>query len=202
MEPYTGQIQAFGFNFAPRGWSTCAGQILGIAQNTALFSLLGTNYGGNGQNTFGLPDLRGRSAISYGQGPGLSIYNIGQMSGTESTTLTVNNMPSHNHTAVATATTGTVQITATLQANSAVGSNALPAAGNYLAGVSGKTSFYATSAGTTVDLAGVTATGTVTGGTPTVTVANNGGSQPMSILSPSLALNFCIALVGIFPSRN
>lgn len=202
MEPYIGQIQAFGFNFPPRGWSTCAGQQLSIAQNSALFSLLGTVYGGNGQTTFALPDLRGRSAISYGQGPGLSLYDIGEASGTESTTLTLNNMPSHNHTAVASATTGTVQITATLQANSAVGSNALPAAGNYLAGLAGKAGFYATSAGTTVDLAGVTATGTVSGGAPAVTVANNGGSQPMSILSPYLALNFCIALTGVFPSRN
>lgn len=202
MEPFLGQIQAFGFNFPPRGWSTCAAQQLSIAQNSALFSLLGTIYGGNGQTTFGLPDLRGRSTIGQGHGPGLSPYDIGQMSGTESTTLTLNNMPIHNHGAVATPTTGTVQITATLQANSAVGSNALPAAGNYLAGLSGKTGFYATSAGTTVDLAGVTATGTVTGGTPTITVANNGGSQPMSILSPYLALNFCIALTGVFPSRN
>jgi len=202
MEPFTGQIQAFGFNFAPRGWSTCAGQILGISQNTALFSLLGTVYGGNGQNTFGLPDLRGRSAISYGQGPGLSNYAIGQVSGHESTTLTTVNMPLHTHPATATAVTGTVEITAALKANSAVGSNALPAAGNYLAGLSGKTGFYATSAGTTVDLGGVTATGTVSGGAPTVTVAAAGGSQPFSNLSPCLALNFCIALSGIFPSRN
>jgi microcystin-dependent protein len=124
------------------------------------------------------------------------------MSGHESITLTTVNMPIHNHTAVATPAASNVQITATLQANSAAGSNALPAAGNYLAGLAGKTGFYATSAGTTVDLAGVTATGTVTGGAPTVTVANAGGSQPFSILSPFLTLNFCIAVQGIFPSRN
>lgn len=202
MEPYIGQIQAFGFNFPPRGWSTCSGQLVGISQNTALFSLLGTVYGGNGQSTFGLPDLRGRSTIGQGQGPGLSPYDVGQMSGTESTTLTLNNMPIHNHLAEATPAASTVQITATLQANSAAGTNALPAAGNYLAGLTGKTGFYATSAGTTVDLAGVTATGTVSGGAPTITVGAAGGSMPFSILSPYLALNFCIALTGIFPSRN
>ena len=202
MEPYMGQVQAFGFNFAPRGWSTCSGQLIAISQNSALFSLLGTSYGGNGQTTFGLPDLRGRSAISFGQGPGLSPYEIGQASGSESTTLTTLNMPTHTHAAVATAGAGTVDITATLKANSAAGANALPAAGNYLAGMTGKTGFYATSAGTTVDLAGVTATGTVNGGAPTVTVANNGGSQPFSTLNPYLALNFCIALSGVFPSRN
>jgi microcystin-dependent protein len=202
MEPYLGQIQAFGFTFAPRGWSFCLGQQISLSQNTALFSLLGTTYGGNGQTTFGLPDLRGRSGIGQGQGPGLSDYQIGQMSGVEATTLTLNNMPIHNHAAVATPTQSTVQINATLQANSAAGSNALPATGNYLAGLSGKTGFYATSAGTTVDLAGVTATGTVNGGTPTVTVGNAGGSMPLSILNPYLALNFCIAVEGIFPSRN
>ncbi len=202
MEPYIGQIQAFGFNFPPRGWSTCSGQLVGISQNTALFSLLGTIYGGNGQTTFGLPDLRGRSAISFGQGPGLSLYDIGQASGTESTTLTSLNMPIHTHAAVATPVASTVQITATLQANSAAGSNALPAAGNYLAGLSGKTGFYATSAGTTVDLAGITATGSVNGGAPAITVNAAGGSQPFSILTPYLALNFCIALTGVFPSRN
>ncbi|WP_337879464.1 hypothetical protein [Rheinheimera sp.] len=124
------------------------------------------------------------------------------MAGTESTTLTLNNMPIHSHTATATPAAATVAITATLKASSAVGSNAVPAEGNYLAGVSGKTTFYATSAGTTVDLGGLTATGTVSGGAPTVTVGNAGGSLPFSILNPYLALNFCIAVEGVFPSRN
>jgi microcystin-dependent protein len=202
MEPYMGQIQAFGFNFAPRGWSTCSGQIIPISQNSALFSLLGTTYGGNGQNSFGLPDLRGRSGISFGQGPGLSFYQIGEVGGTENTTLTISNMPQHNHAATTTAVTGTVNVTATLQANSAVGSNSLPATGNYLAGLAGKSGFYATTAGTTVDLAGVNASGTFTGSTPNVTIGINGGSQPFSNLTPFLALNFCIAMTGVFPTRN
>ncbi|MEQ1905402.1 MAG: tail fiber protein [Pirellulaceae bacterium] len=96
-EPFLGQIQAFGFNFAPQGWATCNGQLLSIAQNTALFALLGTTYGGNGQTTFALPDLRGRSAIHMGQGPGLSNWSIGQSGGAESATLTVGNLPTHNH---------------------------------------------------------------------------------------------------------
>jgi microcystin-dependent protein len=97
MEPFIGQIQAFGFNFAPRGWAQCNGQLLPISQNTALFSLLGTTYGGDGRTTFALPDLRGRSMVNYGQGQGLNSIQIGQSGGNENTTLTVNNLPPHNH---------------------------------------------------------------------------------------------------------
>src|SRR5215213_5449370 len=96
-EPFVGEIRIVGFNFAPRGWAMCNGQILPIAQNTALFSLLGTTYGGNGQTTFALPDLRSRVPIHFGQGPGLSNYDLGQVSGTESDTLIVNNLPAHTH---------------------------------------------------------------------------------------------------------
>jgi microcystin-dependent protein len=92
----------FGGNFAPRGWALCQGQILSIAQNTALFSLLGTTYGGNGQTTFALPDLRGRAPVGQGQGPGLSSYDLGEVTGTESTTLQINNMPQHTHQLFAT----------------------------------------------------------------------------------------------------
>src|SRR5687767_9318635 len=101
MEPFLGQIQAFGFNFAPRGWAQCQGQLLAINTNTALFSLLGTTYGGNGQTTFALPDFRGRTMVGQGQGPGLSAYTIGQVGGTESVTLTSNNLPAHTHIATA-----------------------------------------------------------------------------------------------------
>src|SRR3712207_3315813 len=96
-EPFIGEIRMVGFNFAPRGWATCDGQLLSIAQNTALFSLLGTTYGGNGQTTFALPDLRGRAALHQGQGPGLTNRVIGEASGTETVTLTTNQMPSHSH---------------------------------------------------------------------------------------------------------
>jgi len=96
-EAYIGSIVLFAGNFAPRGWALCQGQIIAIQQNTALFSILGTTYGGNGQTTFALPDLRGRAAVSAGQGPGLSDYQLGQVSGAESATLTINQMPAHNH---------------------------------------------------------------------------------------------------------
>lgn len=102
-EPFVAEIMLFGGNFAPRGYAFCSGQILSIAQNTALFSLLGTTYGGNGQTTFALPDLRGRAALHTGQGPGLSSYNLGQVGGTETVTLNINQIPAHNHAIVFTA---------------------------------------------------------------------------------------------------
>jgi microcystin-dependent protein len=96
-EPFLGQLMAVGFNFAPRGWALCNGQLLSIAQNTALFSLLGTQYGGDGQVTFGLPDLRGRVSLHQGQGPGLSNQFIGEINGVETVTLTTSQLPSHSH---------------------------------------------------------------------------------------------------------
>jgi microcystin-dependent protein len=97
QDPYLGEIRLFAGNFAPRGWALCQGQTLSIAQNAALFSLLGTTYGGNGQTTFNLPDLRGRTPIGFGQGPGLSNRDLGQQGGVESVTLTINEMPTHSH---------------------------------------------------------------------------------------------------------
>jgi microcystin-dependent protein len=97
MEPFLGQILLVPYNFAPRGWALCNGQILSIAQNTALFSLLGTTYGGNGQTTFALPDLRGRVPVGSGQGPGLASYDLGAVAGTETVTLLTSEMPAHNH---------------------------------------------------------------------------------------------------------
>src|SRR5512140_216933 len=96
--PFIGEIVMFAGNFAPRSWALCNGQLLPIAQNTALFSILGTTYGGDGRTTFALPDLRGRVPVHPGQGPGLSNYVLGEMAGTENTTLLINNMPAHNHT--------------------------------------------------------------------------------------------------------
>ena len=176
MTPILGTIQAFGFNFAPRGWAMCQGQILAIAQNTALFSLLGTMYGGNGQTTFALPDLRGRSLVGIGNGPGLSSITQGEMSGSETHTLIVTEMPAHNHVA-------TVQLGAGL-ANTANG-----AGGNFAANTGG-TSIYNTGALGTL----------MAGGNVQVGIA--GGSQPFSIRNPYLGMNICIATVGIYPSRN
>jgi len=107
-EPFLGEIRLFPYNFAPRGWAFCNGQLLSISQNIALFSLLGTTYGGNGQTTFGLPDLRGRFAMSSGQGPGLSVRDLGEIDGTETVALTAAQMPAHTHAlngSTATATT-------------------------------------------------------------------------------------------------
>src|SRR5689334_22706995 len=102
MEGVYGVVTCFAGNFAPRNWATCDGQILSISQNTALFSILGTTYGGNGQTTFALPDLRGRAPISSGQGPGLTNYSLGESLGSETTTLTISNLPAHNHNGQAT----------------------------------------------------------------------------------------------------
>jgi microcystin-dependent protein len=116
-EPFIGEIQLVGFNFAPVGWATCSGQLMAISQNTALFSLIGTTYGGDGESTFALPDLRGRRIVGAGQGPGLSNYINGQVGGEESVTLTVNQIPQHSHAP---------------NANSAPGTSLTPA-GNYWA---------------------------------------------------------------------
>jgi len=165
-EPFIGEIRAFGFNFAPRGWATCSGQLLSIAQNTALFSLLGTTYGGNGQTTFALPDLRGRVAINQGQGPGLANKTIGEQAGQESHTLTANEMPAHAH----------AQPASNADQSTNRPGNAVPTKGGVYA---------AAGDGTLLD--------------PTTQA---GGNQPHSIMQPYLVLNYCIALQGIFPSRN
>ena|SRR5688572_20065966 len=147
-EPFLGMICQVGFNFAPRGWALCNGQILSIAQNTALFSLLGTTYGGNGQTTFALPDLRGRVPIHAGQGPGLSNYDLGQVAGAEAITLTVANMPTHNHTAA-------------LNASTQPANDTLPT-GNYLADGGA----YQSATNTTMN-AGAVTTGLAGGSQPT-----------------------------------
>lgn len=187
MEDFLGAVKIFAGNFAPRGWSLCNGQIMSIAQNSALFSILGTTYGGNGQTTFALPDLRGRAPIGWGQGPGLTNYALGQSSGTENTSILITNMPAHNHVATS---------TLTLNASNAAATVSTPVAGNALgAGKDVNTdpvSMYTTSA-PNVPLAG---------GTVATTVGLSGGSVPISILQPTLAITYIIALEGIFPTRN
>lgn len=172
-EPFIGQIIMAGFNFAPRSYALCDGQLLPIAQNTALFSLLGTQFGGNGQTTFGLPDLRGRVPIHQGQGPGLSSKTMGEEAGQETHTLIINEMPMHNHL---------------LMTNNAAG--ALPApGGNFIAASSdsNQAHFRPTSDGSSLN---------------PQAIGLAGGSQPHNIMQPYLVVNFCIALEGIFPSRN
>jgi len=167
-EPFLGQIQPFPYNFAPRGWAFCSGQILPIAQNTALFSLLGTTYGGNGQTTFALPDLRGRVPLHFGQGPGLSPYDLGQVSGTETVTLLSTQMPAHNHTMNA----STGEAADTIATGQVLASSAIYAPGSPNTVMSAQS------------------------------VGQAGGNQPHPNLQPYLVLNWCIALEGIFPSRN
>jgi microcystin-dependent protein len=178
MEAYIGSIILFAGNFAPRGWALCQGQILPIAQNTALFSLLGTTYGGNGQTTFALPDLRGRVPVGYGQGPGLQDWVLGESQGVENVSLVVSQMPAHNHV---------VQVSGG-QADTATAGN------NYLASANGAFGTDPVTVNTY-------------NGTPSATLAVNsltvaGGSQPHQNIQPSLCLNYIICLQGIFPTRN
>jgi len=186
-EPFIGEIRLFGFDFAPRGWSFCAGQILPISTNSALFSLLGTFYGGDGRTTFALPDLRGRAAIGHGRGPGLTERKTGQTAGAENVTLNLEQMPRHNHTL------GAVTGTATLNAVSD-GGDASDPTGNYVAALDDAYK----SAGTEVAMNANSVSVNLTGGT----VSNTGNGQGHDNMQPSLVGNYCIALVGIFPSRS
>lgn len=181
-EPFIGEIKILGFNFAPKGYMTCQGQILSIAQNTALFSLLGTTYGGNGQQTFGLPDLQGRMPIGQGQGPGLPFHSMGEVSGTTAVTLLTSNMPAHVHPA-----TG---ITVNIPVAAGGGDTDIPK-GAYLAQATGD--FYSSISTPDTNYGPLTVSG-VTG------IAGSG--QPIAIMNPYLVINYSIATQGIFPSRN
>lgn len=206
--PYIGEIKTVAFNFPPRGFVSCAGQIMSISQNTALFSLLGTTYGGNGQNTFGLPNLQGRVAVGQGQSPGTSIYQLGEVAGTETVTLTSLQMPMHTH--AATNTAQTISSPATLSGDISIPAQSGGAATNTpgTTVVLGKpgSPLYANASNTT--LAPFTAT--LTGSASVAIPANSlgiqngsaGGSQPFAILQPFLVINYVIATAGIFPSRN
>ena len=174
--PFIGQLMTVGFNFAPRGWAFCSGQILAISSNTALFSLLGTTYGGDGRTTFALPDLRSRTSVHPGTGPGLDTISQGQIGGAFERTLASTQMPSHSHSA-----------TGTLNGSSADASTDEPGAGLLPAKTSGDS--YAS--GSPVAM-----------GATTVNVGNTGGSQAFNIRNPFLGMYTCIATVGIFPSRN
>lgn len=170
-DPFVAEIRMFGGNFAPNGWAFCDGQLLPIAQNTALFSLLGTTYGGDGKSTFGVPDLRGRAPMHHGQGQGLTNRVLGESGGAESVTLTAAQIPSHTHN-VALPSVNTAATTSDPQNN-------LPART--------PENTYA-STGTAVDMASATS-------------GNSGGSQQHNNLQPYLTVSFIIALQGIFPPR-
>jgi microcystin-dependent protein len=177
--PFLGEIRMFPFNFAPRGWALCQGQVLSISQNTALFSLLGTYYGGNGTSNFALPDLRDRVPIHQGNGAGLTPFVVGETGGEATVTLLPNQMPQHNHQMGAVADSATA---------------AVPAAGEFPAEGHGqgrgayKIRTYAPS-------------GTATSLLPS-SVATAGNGIPHQNMQPSLPMNWCIATQGIFPARN
>lgn len=181
VDPLLGEIMMFAGNFAPRGWAFCDGQLLAIAQNEALFALLGTIYGGDGRSSFGLPDLRGRAPIHAGNGPGLSSYRIGQRGGAETTTLTSAHLPSHSH-ALRGSTKEAIQAHP-LEA-------ALPTGPTNSRGRT--TPLYATHQ----------ANEPPTENMHTASIGNTGGSQPFNNIMPYLTVNFCIALQGTFPSRS
>ena len=170
--PFLGEIMLFAGNFPPRGWAFCNGQVLAISQNDALYALIGTTYGGDGQSTFALPDLRSRVPIHMGQGPGLSNYIIGQKAGTESVSLTSNQLPQHSHAANA--------IT--------IGTSSSPAGQFPSSDPGGNVAQYKTGAANAQMNA--------------LAISGSGGGQPHLNLQPLLVLNFCIALEGVFPSRN
>jgi microcystin-dependent protein len=174
--PYIGEIRMFGFGSrgAPNGWQACDGSLLPVSEYDTLYALIGTTYGGDGQVTFGVPDLRGRLPIHQGQGPGLSNYVIGQLAGTETVTVLPTQMPAHTHTAVATNSAAT---------SLTPGTTLLPGA------VTGD-SFYAT------DLTGATA---IAMSAQSTSIA--GGSQPHENCMPTLTVQYCIATEGIFPSQ-
>jgi microcystin-dependent protein len=173
MESYVGEIRLLPFNFAPVGWADCNGQLISIAENETLYVLLGTTYGGDGVNTFGLPDLQGRVPLHNGSAPGLSPYVMGQKAGTESVTLLPNNLPPHSHPMFATTT---------------VADTVTPSATVELGQVSGDT-MYANASTDTLPMNGPM-------------VGGPGGNQPHENRMSTLTLRYCISLYGIFPSQS
>jgi microcystin-dependent protein len=174
-DPFVAEIRIFGFNFAPKGWAFCAGQILPISQNTALFSLLGTTYGGNGKSTFALPDMQNNAPMHPGQGKGLSLHDLGETGGSQTVTLLESEMPAHNHFIKASNQQGDVQ---------------QPTAGSSIGRPFGALPFVPFAANLPL-----------TTMAPQM-LAPAGGSLPHNNMMPFLTLNFCIALQGVFPPRS
>jgi microcystin-dependent protein len=173
-DPFVAEIRILGSNFAPKGWAFCDGQILPISQNTALFSLLGTTYGGDGKSTFALPDLQGRVPMHPGQGPGLSLHDLGEEAGADTVTLLVSEIPTHAHTVGVSPDPGEI---------------ATPGTNLSLARAAGGQSYQTTTNANLTTMA-------------QQTLPPQGGDQPHNNLMPYLTLNFCIALQGVFPPRT
>lgn len=201
MEGYLAEIRGFGGNFAPRNWAFCNGQLLAISQNQALFSLLGTTYGGDGRTTFALPDLRGRAPISAGTGPGLSPRPLGQRSGQEYVVLTQTQIPSHNHVAQTQAITAQV----TVMAKDGDATSETPAAGLSLAKGNTEVNFAPTPTKMYGDVGNNVVLGSGISQIPAgqgVTVGSTGGSQSHTNMQPYLTIYWIICMAGLFPSRN
>jgi microcystin-dependent protein len=175
-EPYVGEIRMFGGNFAPAGWMFCSGQLLPISENETLFQLIGTTYGGDGQETFALPNLQSRVPIHQGQGPGLSSYQLGEQAGVESVTLTVNQIAAHSHAAGCGDVAGG-------------GANANPASAIW----------HTTDV---VQYANPATSGPATGVMKSTAIGPTGGSQPHDNMIPFLCINYIISLFGVFPPPN
>lgn len=180
--PFLGEIRMFAGSFAPRGFAFCQGQLLPISQNDALYALIGTTYGGDGQNTFGLPDLRGRVPINQGQGPGLTTRVLGEKAGTETVQLTTAHLPAHTHAMYATTAKGSQSVPAV---------NSMPAQPDG-DNQSSTATFYVIPGANPLQPSTMAAS----------TVAVSGGNQPHANIMPVLCVNFIIALEGVFPSRN
>jgi microcystin-dependent protein len=174
-DPFVAEIRVFPFNFAPKGWAFCDGQLLPLSQNTALFSLLGTTYGGDGKSNFALPDLQGRASMHPGQGPGLSLHDLGEEGGSQTVTLLQSEMPAHTHSVNAANFPGDIQA-------------ANPAAPDALARSTGGNAYQS-------------ATGNLVQMNP-AGLPPAGGDQPHNNMQPYLTLNFNIALQGVFPPRG
>jgi microcystin-dependent protein len=172
--PFVGEIRIFPYNFPPRGWAFCNGQLMAISQNTALFSLLGTSYGGNGTSTFGLPNFLGRVPVHQGQAPGLSLYALGENGGSTSITLLLGELPQHAHNLKAFTGRG-------------VTAHAIPASGDAMTASAGGPAYAPTGSGLPM--------------APNA-LSTSGGSTAHDNSMPTLAFNYCIALQGIYPARN
>jgi microcystin-dependent protein len=186
--PYLSEIRLLAFNFPPKGWAFCQGQLLPIAQNQALFALLGTMYGGNGQTTFALPDLRGRVPICSDNPLAFGTYALGAHGGSETETLQLTEMPSHTHTVTPS------QLTATAPCKNGAATQRGPGGAVPATEASNVTAVYSSGAADGSEAASISAVA--------ITAAATGGSQPHTNMQPYLVLNYCIALQGIFPSRN